>query len=117
MDKHRAALALAASALVLGFSGDLLLRWIPWGINVPVWVVLFVALALVCAAQTERRVALFPAVCALAAAAGMAWRDAPELNALDVLLLLLFLPMLALRARGVRLAAAGLSEVGLAVGI
>jgi hypothetical protein len=115
MDKHRTALTLVLSALLLGFAGDLLLRWIPWGINAPIWVALLAVLSLVCAAGTERKVAFFPALCALVAAAGLAWRDAPMLRALDVLLLLAFVPMLALRVRGVKLADAGLSEVGLAV--
>ncbi|HJQ40431.1 MAG TPA: DUF4173 domain-containing protein [Thermoanaerobaculia bacterium] len=115
MNKHRFALTLALSALLLGLAGDLLLRWIPWGLNVPLWVALAVAVAVHGTAGTERRVALFPAVCALLSAAGLVWRDAELLRVLDVALLLFFLPMLALRVRGVQLGRAGLSEVGLAV--
>jgi hypothetical protein len=115
MERHRTALALAISAILLGFSGDVLLRWIPIGLNVPIWIALVIALSLVCAARTDRRLALFPALCALIAAAGIAWRDSEVLRVLDMLLLVAFVPMLALRARGVRLANAGLSEVGLAI--
>jgi hypothetical protein len=115
LDRHRAALLLSASALLLGISGDLLLRWIPWGLNVPIWTAVLVALSMFCSVRTQRPIDLFPAVCALAAAAGIAWRDSPILRGLDVLLLLVFIPMLALRARGVRLAAAGLSDVGVAL--
>ncbi len=115
MDKHRFALTLALSALLLGLAGDLLLRWVPWGLNVPLWVALAVAVAFHSTAGTERRVALLPAVCALLAAAGLVWRDAELLRVLDVALLLFFLPLLALRVRGVQLARSGLSEVGMAV--
>jgi len=126
MERHRSALFIAASALLLGLAGDLLLRWIPWGLNVPLWTALFVALALICSgvvrasgassgSAPEARTTPLAAVCAVLAAVGIAWRDAPMLRALDVLLLMLFLPMLALRARGVRLADTGLSEVGLAL--
>ena len=115
MDKHRTALALAISAILLGFSGDLLLRWIPIGLNVPIWIALVITLSLVCAARSDRKLALFPALCALIAAAGIAWRDSEVLRVLDMTLLVAFVPMLALRARGVRLANAGVSEVGLAI--
>jgi uncharacterized protein DUF4153 len=115
MDKHRTALALALSAILLGLSGDLLLRWIPIGLNVPMWIALVITLSLVCAARSDRKLALFPVVGALIAAAGIAWRDSEVLRVLDMLLLVAFVPMLALRARGVRLASAGVSEVGLAI--
>jgi len=115
MNRHYTALALAVSALLLGISGDLLLRWVPWGVNVPIWTVLFVILAVCCSVQIRKSVTIVPALCAIVAAAGIAWRDSPVLRAVDVLLLLVFLPMLALHARGVRLARAGVSEVGLAV--
>src|SRR5688572_16531551 len=115
MERHNAALTLAASALLLGLAGDLLLRWVPWGANAPAWTVLLVVVALVCAVRMKREVALFLALCAIVAAAGLAWRDSGVLRALDIALILLFLPMLALRARGVRLAAAGISEVALAL--
>lgn len=115
MERHHTALALAASALLLGISGDLLLRWIPWGVNVPIWTAIFVLVTICCAVQIRRSIPIVPTLCAMAAAAGIAWRDSPVLRGVDVLLLLTFLPMLALHARGVRLARAGLSEIAAAV--
>jgi hypothetical protein len=119
MDRHRIALIIAVAAIFLGITGDLLLRWIPWGLNALLWTTLLCTAALVCTrspAPEERRVvAWFPLVCALLAAAGIVWRDSSVLVALDVFLLLLFLPMLALEARGVRVHAAGLAEIGAAL--
>jgi len=116
MERHRSALLLAAAALVLGLAGDLLLRWIPWGINAPLWTMLFVAVVLILGrGSPEARTTPFAAVCAILASIGLAWRASPVLRALDVLLMLLFLAMLALRARGVRVASGGLSEMGLAL--
>jgi hypothetical protein len=111
MDRHRIAVLIASAALLLGIAGDLLLRWVPWGVNVLLWTLLFVVAARVCSERTN----WFAATCALVAAAGILWRDCEPLVALDVLLLLLFLPMLALDARAVRLTAAGLMEIGAAI--
>lgn len=110
-DHHRTALAIAIAALVLGLTGDLLLRWIPWGLNALLWTVLFCTAARYCSG----RIAWFPTICALLAAAGIVWRDSNTLVLLDIGLLLLFLPMLALEARGVRVAAAGLMEIAAAI--
>ncbi|MDP9190897.1 MAG: DUF4173 domain-containing protein [Acidobacteriota bacterium] len=135
MDRHRTAVVIAVAALILGVAGDALLRWIPWGLNALLWTTLFCVAAQICAratrfpstadegadenadenAVTARRVARFPMVCALLVAIGIFWRDSEVLVGLDVLLLLLFLSMLALEARGVRLQAAGLAEIGAAV--
>lgn len=139
MRRHHTAFVIALAALFLGITGDLLLRWVPWGVNALLWTILFCAAACVVARARRqepeepvaddagirddgprlrlpvRRVPWFPPCCALLAAAGLVWRDADPLVALDVLLLLALLPMLALEARGVRLQAAGLAEVGAAI--
>jgi hypothetical protein len=113
MDRHRTATLIAAAALLLGIAGDTLLRWIPLGVNVLLWTALFVIGARVCSERTN----WFAAACALLAASGLLWRDCEPLIALDVLLLLLFLPMLALGGRGVRVAAAGVSEIAGAIAV
>ena len=115
MERHRNALVLAATALVLGLTADLLLRWIPWGINLLIATTVLVVLCLICARRMQRRIALFPAACALIAAAGVAWRDSLVLRALDVAVVAVAIPLLALLARGIRLSNAGLSEVANAV--
>jgi hypothetical protein len=129
MDRHRIAVVIAVAAVILGSAGDVLLRWIPWGLNALLWTVLFCAAAFVCARATRapdssegendrlnpRRVSVLPMICAVLAAAGIFWRDSEVLVGLDVVLLLMFLSMLALEARGVRLHAAGLAEIGAAM--
>jgi hypothetical protein len=117
--RHRTAFSIIVAALLLGSAGDALLRWVPWGVNALLWTLLFCVgarfIAGASASETPRRVPWFPLLCALLAAAGIAWRDSHVLVALDVMLLMLFLPMLALNARGVRLHAAGLAQIGAAV--
>lgn len=117
MDRHRLASLIAGAALVLGIAGDLLLRWVPWGVNALLWTALLCIAARVCASASEphRRPGMMILACAILAAAGLLWRDSDVLVTLDVLLLLLFLPMLALGARGVRVHAAGAGEIAVAV--
>ncbi|MDQ3282243.1 MAG: DUF4173 domain-containing protein [Acidobacteriota bacterium] len=117
MDRHQTALRIALSALILGVLGDALLRYIPFGMNAVLWTAAFIGAAF----YTSRRhgeeerplppISVFAAVCAAIAAFGLVWRDSEMLNVVDVLLLLIFLPMLALGARGVRVHAAGLAEL------
>ena len=114
MDHHRPAAVILIAALILGIAGDALLRYIPWGVNAFLWTALFCAAAVLCA-RNVRPVSWFPIVCALLAAAGIAWRDSEVLVVLNVLLLMLFLPMIALEARGVRIHDAGLGKIGAAI--
>jgi len=102
-----------ATALLLGITGDLLLRTMPYGVNVPLWTILFLAAAAYVLGQP--RAMLFGATGALIAACGIAWRSSPPLVALDLLLLLFFLAFLSLRARGVREWATGIATAGAAL--
>lgn len=111
MEKHSTALRILAAALVLGITGDLLLRYIPWGINVLAWTALLIGAAVIAGRPIHKGAA----IACLLLAAGIAWRDSPLLLGIDVVLLLFFLPMLALGARGVRVAAAGLADVTIAL--
>jgi hypothetical protein len=116
MDRSRAALAVLLTALFLGSGWDLLLRWIPWGVNAPIWTFLFVAGVVWCAVRLGRAsLPLLVVASALVGAAGIAWRDSPVLVGLDVALLVLLLPMLALHARGIRLTSTGLSHIAIAL--
>jgi hypothetical protein len=114
MDQHRTALTIVVAALILGITGDALLRYVPWGLNVFVWTVLFSAAVYYCANRI-RPVSWFPMICALLAAGGILWRDSHVLVALDIALLMLFLPMTALAARGVRLRDTGLARIVLGI--
>lgn len=109
MERHRTALGILAAALLLGVIGDTMLRYIPPGVNVLVFAAVFIGAALWLAPR--RLPVLFPAACALAGAIGFVWRDAEPLLFLDLVLLAVFLPMLALEARGVRITNAGIAEV------
>ena len=115
MNRERAALAIALAALILGLAADLLLRWIPWGVNAALWTFLFIGAAFFACRAAGRSIHPFPVVAAGLASLGLVWRDSPVLALLDVGLLVVLLPMLALSARGVRLAATGLSQIGVAV--
>jgi hypothetical protein len=121
MNRHNAAVNAAViaafTALILGLAADLLLRYVPWGVNAFLWTLLAVAGAVLVSrsrASNPEDAPLqlaFPVACALVAAACIIWRDSRVLVTLDILLLVLFLPMLAIGARGVRLANAGLTEI------
>lgn len=115
MSKGKTAAAIAGAALILGLAADLLLRWIPWGLNATIFTAFFIAAAVVACRSNGRRVHLFAAVAASLAALGMAWRDSPVLVGLDLFLLAIFLPMLALPARAVNVTAAGLLQIGTAL--
>ncbi|HEY4639779.1 MAG TPA: DUF4173 domain-containing protein, partial [Thermoanaerobaculia bacterium] len=95
-----------ATALLLGVTGDLLLRAMPLGINVFLWTVLL--LAGVAYITRDLRSMLFGGLGALVVSAGIAWRDSHPLSALDFLLLLVFYAFLCFRARGVRVWATGI---------
>lgn len=115
MNNERTATLIAISALVLGIAADVLLRWIPWGLNTTLFTVMCLAAAAVTSRANGRKIHLFAAAAAMLAALGIVWRDSPVLVGLDIILLVIFLPMLALGAREVRMAATGLSQIGVAL--
>jgi hypothetical protein len=114
MNQHRTAVGILVAALILGIAGDALLRYVPWGLNAFLWTALFCAAASV-SAKNVRSISWFPLICALLASAGIVWRDSEILVVLDALLLLLFLPMIALGARGVRIQDSGLAQIALGI--
>lgn len=116
MNRKAAFLSLSA-ALVLGIAGDVLLRWVPWGINVPLWVALFAGTVIALTLKYRPQAAgglWLPAIGAMCGAVGISWRASDTLIGLDLLLLAIFLPMLAIGAREVRVAASGLMEIAAA---
>jgi len=102
-----------ATALLLGITGDLILRDMPLGINVLLWTLLL--LAAVAYIVRQPRAMILGGTGALIMALGIAWRDSRALVPLDFLLLLLFFAFLSLRARGIREWATGIATVGAAL--
>jgi hypothetical protein len=92
----------AGFAFTIGIAGDLLLRTGPWGLNLPVWITLAVGTAAWFTARargtpwwresTWYLPAVFFAAC-------VAWRDAEQLTAWNILGVLLTLLIPALRSR------------------
>ncbi len=103
-------LALAGGA---GVSGDLLLRAVPWGINLPLWLLLTTGSLVLWRRRAGRgfsraELCLLGSACVFAA--GLAWRASAVLRALDVLALTVLLILLGLRARAGKLLVADVSE-------
>jgi hypothetical protein len=119
-DRQPLAIAALSIALLLGVAGDLLVRGMPWGINVVIGVALLLLASITLLARAGRAdvasIAL-AAIPALAAAIGIAWRDSPVLATLDTLTLAAFLSLLALGSRDIRVASAAVSDVAVAIAI
>jgi hypothetical protein len=105
-------------ALILGVTGALLLRLIPWGAGAFLWSILFLAAAVGVLAGTGRAVLpalVLPVTICLVAAAGIVWRDSPVLLALDVVALFGGFILFSLGPRGIRAGATGVSLVVLSL--
>lgn len=109
--RTRGGLGVAAGALALGVAGDVLLRPIPWGLNLTLWVALLAGAAygLQRWAKTEEALVEWIPV-AMAIAALMAWRDSPTLKGLDLIALGLVLGLAVWRAGGGSVRIAGLAR-------
>ncbi len=110
---NKLALSLFLTALILGVTGDVLLRPTPWGINVVLWVVAL-SFGLVAVAQWNNlhltgggRWLIGPAVIF---AALFALRDSIMLNSANLLAILICLSLIAYRALQGRLRVATLTE-------
>src|SRR5258708_12210396 len=115
--RHSLAIAALTIALLLGIAGDLLIRGMPWGINVAIGTALFLAAVitlLVCGGRLDLPSVVFAVIPAFAAALGIAWRDSPVLVAVDALTLASFLSLLALGPRGVRVSPPAITDAALA---
>ncbi|HEX7154156.1 MAG TPA: DUF4173 domain-containing protein [Thermoanaerobaculia bacterium] len=118
MYDHRAAVNVALTGLGIGLAASVLLRHIPWGLNVALWTLLFVAAAVTLTQRFRPQPLvrlLLPGLCALLAAIGIVWRDAAPLVWLDVVVGHFMLLLVALPAREVRATAAGLMELAAAI--
>ena len=112
-ERTKLGLGLIGIALVLGISGDILLRAAPWGVNFFVWIALVVGLAVALArwgrvvAGGEGRWLVFVAV---VFALGVALRASPVVVSLDVLAVMISLSLAVWRGRSGTLRRAGISD-------
>jgi Domain of unknown function (DUF4153) len=118
MESNRPAFFLLIMAVLLGVAADLLLREIPWGVNLPIWLTFLIAGAYLYAQRNHR---LLPdggtwILVALAIVPWfMAWRDSPMLAALTIGLIVAGCGVLVVRTPSGRLYLAGLMDLVLGV--
>lgn len=101
-EKQKLAARIVVVSLVLGVLGDALLRGIPWGINLTLWVLMLGAFMAALGRGTRALVGGAGALLALLAvyACAFPWRDSLSLNLLSVLALLVTFALIMLRAQG-----------------
>ncbi len=110
-EQTRTALGVAGAAAGLGILGDILLRSLPWGLNLALWTAALVGTIALLQRWTDAddaHVGWIPL--ALGTAALMVWRDSPTLKALDLAALAIILGLAMLRARGGQVRLAGLAH-------
>lgn len=105
------AIEIISGAIAIGILADLLLRATPWGLNVSVFVLAFVALMTLLTYRNRRQILDRPAIELSAAmvvfAAMFAIRDSEELLVLDSLAILAIMGVLILRGLRIEIARAG----------
>ena len=112
-DKTKLGLGILGAAEILGLLGDLLLRATPWGVNVGIWVLALVGLAVALMvrsgveARGQGRWLVAPLI---VFAAFFAWRDSNTLAVINGLALLAALSGVVLRSGSGRIAVSGLLE-------
>lgn len=118
-DRTRRGLDVLQAAFILGIVGDALLRATPWGLNVLLWMVLFVTAGFMLLARWRRKVlsndARLIILPLLFFAACFVWRDSPTLQLLDGLAILLALSLMILRTRAASLRWASIKEHTVAI--
>lgn len=116
--KHQTVVAIFLTSFALGLAGNALLRQMPPGINYPLWTLAFVAVTVTMLQRARKQpwaAVLIPSLSAIAITSCVAWRDAKPLVALDTLLIVPLLALLALGPRDVRLWAAGVTRIAVAL--
>ncbi len=115
-DKTKTGLEILQSAVLLGITGDMLLRSIPWGLNIFLWVGLLVAamIAITIRRKTEsftpQTIALHGALMFFALM--YVWRDSTQLKILNFLTILTILSVLTLPALKIKQKTAGVFQYG-----
>jgi hypothetical protein len=109
-------MSVLAAAVILGISGDALLRCFPWGVNFALWASALAAAIFFLGRARRQAFAdggawlLLPIALSPLA---FIWRESPALKALNLLALLTALSLAMLRARGARLHASSLWQFAL----
>jgi hypothetical protein len=120
LSKARLELSVLGTALVMGILADALLRAVPWGLNLLIW------MAALCAAITFharwREKALsgggqWLLVVVVLFALGLVWHDSPALKILSLLAALTALSLVMLQAQGGRVRFGGLVEHALGAAV
>ncbi|HWX39588.1 MAG TPA: DUF4173 domain-containing protein [Blastocatellia bacterium] len=119
-NKSNLAAGVLYAALGLGIVGDELLRATPWGLNVALFIAIFIGASV--ALARWQQVDLKPdvnwlAAAALLFAAGFAWRDSTVLKTLDVFALAVSFSLVSLRSKAGRARTASLVEYGLGAAV
>lgn len=112
-DKTKLGLEILGAAAILGLLGDLLLRATPWGVNVGIWVLALVGLAVALMVRSgveARGQGRWLVVPLILFAALFAWRDSNTLAVINGLALLAALSGVVLRSGSGRIAVSGLLE-------
>jgi len=112
----RIGLSLLPLALAIGIAGDGLLRAMPWGLNIFLWLLVGAAALAVLAVRLPLTVegqGAWLACPALLLAAGIAWRDSLTLQILDILGICVCLAVGSARMRTRALQVAGILDIGL----
>ncbi|MGI8545088.1 MAG: DUF4153 domain-containing protein [Aridibacter sp.] len=117
-DKTKTGLEILQVAVLLGITGDMLLREIPWGLNVFLWIILLVA-AMIAITVRRKQEKFTPQTMALHGALLFfslmyVWRDSFELKVLNFVAIFTILGILTLPALKIKQKAAGIFHYGIA---
>ena len=113
LDKARLELSVLGTALVMGILADALLRALPWGLNLLIWMTALSAAITFYAHWREETLSgggQWLLVVVALSALGLAWHDSPTLKILSLLAAGTALSLVILRAQGGRVRFAGLVE-------
>lgn len=115
-DTSTVGLGILLAACILGFFGDALLRAVPWGINLLLWIVMLVMAVAVLIRQSDVSLTgggRWLAIPILIIAGTVAWHDSLTLTAVSVLAVLIALGLAAGSTTSGRIRVAGLIDYGI----